>query len=694
MATTEAAPPITTRSSPPILDHSPSNVSSPLSDVEDKDADADEMDFDLLSPRTTNLARQRQLDDLEVASPSLSTGTDGDESRLSDVDVNDSEAETERLYDTPPKNTAGRDTVYRPGATETGAQLFLERRRPAFEPSPSKLQRQLNAQTDGVDDGSDNDSLSEADDDASMASNEPDQEPKADESRSPSPVKKTSQPTTKEDMPTSATVDEEHNDTRKRKRSSAADQSGEPLRKRTGSVAAQGPDFSADDTAIIDDDIATPVLTREPSPLTREPTPEEEDGGDANSKSKDVPTQSIEDTPQAARSKSTKRGAAKKRKGRGGGGDGGTDSPLDSPVDAGTPAGDGGAEEEAHEPTADEEAELAHKEEELERKKAAWEELAAIEKQFSNFRERLYQERLDQLNREEAMLMDPNPTHPEYLAMLACIDARRDERVRLSQIELQLRMDLLKRKAVAERAQIMTQYHQGIRASRERVLEDLGREWYEIQHERRRAANNIPDFGIRFPASKKETVRQAVAYNKEVSILSGVAKYAGFPAAPDIRGANADEVEGDFEAISRTARSLQQPPPPQHQHPHPHQPPFRDEPVSVQFGVVRGALGPAAEQFLEQTPWANPNHPAHHGGQNRPRDTVGVAPALYAGPAGMGGGGGGRRHSGQHAGGGGGGQPGVWMNGGGTGMRKSNSSAGAGGRKMEAVKREGLGHVV
>jgi hypothetical protein len=148
------------------------------------------------------------------------------------------------------------------------------------------------------------------------------------------------------------------------------------------------------------------------------------------------------------------------------------------------------------------------------------------------------------------MLTSDTPTHPDYLAMLSCIDARRDERIRLSQTELKMRMDLLKRKAVAERAQVMTQYHQAIRASREKVLEDLGREWYEIQHERRRFANNIPDFGIRFPASRKETVRQAVAYNREVAILAGVAKYEGFPAAPDIRGASEGEVEGDFEAIA------------------------------------------------------------------------------------------------------------------------------------------------
>lgn len=354
MATSETAPPAVSRSSPPIIDHSPSNASSPLSDVEDKDADGDEMDFDLPSPRATSLARQRQLEDLDAGSPSLSTGTDGDESRLSDADINDSEAETERLYDTPPKNTAGRDTVYR--AHEPGVQVFLERRTRPFEPSPSKLQRQLKARTDEGDDGSDNESLSDADDDdASMASNEPEQGAEQDGSRPPSPVRKTSQSAKKDAAPTTDTDKDDATDTRKRKRSSAADQSDEPLRKRTGSVVAPERDFSADDAA-------TPTITREQ-------TAEEGDTGEADtseSKSKDVPTQSIEDTPQAGRSKSAKRGSNKKRKDRGEAR--GVESPLDSPVEAGTPAADEdgarNAEDEHPETNADEEAELAHKEEE------------------------------------------------------------------------------------------------------------------------------------------------------------------------------------------------------------------------------------------------------------------------------------------------------------------------------------------
>lgn len=153
------------------------------------------------------------------------------------------------------------------------------------------------------------------------------------------------------------------------------------------------------------------------------------------------------------------------------------------------------------------------------------------------------------------MLTGENPTHPEFLAMMQCIDARRDERLRVIELEYKLKMDVLKRRATAERAQIMSQFYQSIRESREKTLEDLGRQWYEIQHERRRYANSIPDYTLWYPSSRAQNVKNAVAYNKEVSILSGIAKHIGFPAAPDTKGADAAEVDEDFDAMHVSLRS-------------------------------------------------------------------------------------------------------------------------------------------
>lgn len=145
--------------------------------------------------------------------------------------------------------------------------------------------------------------------------------------------------------------------------------------------------------------------------------------------------------------------------------------------------------------------------------------------------------------------MGDNPTHPEYLAMLRCLQERRDEKIRRSTLELQFKLSVLRRRAVAERAQIMSQFYQAVRESRDETVAELGREWYQIQQERRRAANTIPDYGLRFPATRQQAIREAVSYNKEVSVLSGFAKHVGFPAAPSINGATEEQVEADLEAI-------------------------------------------------------------------------------------------------------------------------------------------------
>jgi hypothetical protein len=147
------------------------------------------------------------------------------------------------------------------------------------------------------------------------------------------------------------------------------------------------------------------------------------------------------------------------------------------------------------------------------------------------------------------MLTSDNPTHPEYLAMLQCLEDRRAEKTRKSSLELQLKLSVLRHRAVAERAQIMSQFYQAVRELRDNTMAELGEEWYQIQQERRRAANTIPDYGIRFPATRAQAIKNAVSYNKEVSVLSGFAKHVGFPAAPSINGVSDEQLEADFEAI-------------------------------------------------------------------------------------------------------------------------------------------------
>ncbi|KAL7628003.1 hypothetical protein AAE478_002199 [Parahypoxylon ruwenzoriense] len=545
MATGDTAPAPLTIPPPPIEPLSDDDGSSPLSDVEDKDADPD---------------------DLHGLNDAVHGDRDEEASSADDLsDANDTEAETERLYDTPRNPTRHKDVDLNPPAD-----------RPDYERTPSKLRQHHRRTREAKDE--DDGPLSE--EDVSMASSPPAQETETPKKRQP--------PT----LDVLVEVASQEVESRKRKRSSMPAENSEPpqfVRKRTSSVPVINRQDMDGDTVMADEE--EPSLNAQSGEHSADEAINPAVGED---NADERPRENRSDAE--AMSKKQTRSGSKKLKA--------TEKPVETnePPEAVVPDEDGAhiGEEEQVEPDVDEEAEAAHKnEEELERKKAAFEQLGAIEKRFATFRDRLYEERLEQLNQEEAMLRSENPTHPEYLAMMQCIDARRDERIRVANRELELSIEALDRWAVAKRSQVHSQFFQSVRESRETILAELGQQWYEIQHERRKQANTVPEFGLRFPPSSAQRIKNAIAYNKEVSILSGVAKYEGMPAAPEMKGATMQELDDDLEAMNRNRQSTLR-----HHVPRPSYVDYGGLP----FGQ---SLGPAGEQFIEQTPWANPNHPSN-----------------------------------------------------------------------------------
>lgn len=365
MATGDTEPTLASSSPPPpLLENSPSNLSSPLSEVEDRDADAEEVDLDMRDDShahgTPNRSGAAEGPDSDAASES------DDESKLSELDVNDSEAETERLYDTPPKNGAPRDIVNAPG--DAGHRRFTDRRARVFDRSPSKLHQQLDADdpTSGRNSASDGEEEDD-EDDVSMASSEPRPDTiKGSEPRSPMLVKK-GQVVQSTDKAASQLVREDSVESRKRKRPSLSDhsESEQPLKKRTSSVGAADRDLSADDTAMIDDG---GVSTNAPSgDHTAEEDEHEEPMATMEAKGDALPEQAQEEITAPSRSKKGKRSPTKKRKSKSPeGADAQEEAPDEPPEDAGaqilevpTPHA-----EENHAEEIDEEAEAAHRNEE------------------------------------------------------------------------------------------------------------------------------------------------------------------------------------------------------------------------------------------------------------------------------------------------------------------------------------------
>ncbi|KAK5174460.1 uncharacterized protein LTR77_001540 [Saxophila tyrrhenica] len=268
-------------------------------------------------------------------------------------------------------------------------------------------------------------------------------------------------------------------------------------------------------------------------------------------------------------------------------------------------------------------------EEDLAAKKEATTLYDDVAKQFRAFRERLTNERLAVLTSELHLLSQPECEYPEYLRQVACVDARLNKQISEAHAYYNYRMRSLRDRVLGDRAQLHSQHFQTVRELRDDVLDQLGEDWYAIQKERRSGDEAADERYIyKFPKKRSDHVKQQAKYNQEVSILSGMAKYVGFPAAPDLAGADVRAWEEDARAMKVTIRtrnhsagdslltSLQlskrgaQPThaPQQHQQHPPQQPTYLAGPTVPAFAPDERL---AHEQFYEQNAWARPQAPIH-----------------------------------------------------------------------------------
>ncbi|KAK4507426.1 hypothetical protein PRZ48_001161 [Zasmidium cellare] len=240
--------------------------------------------------------------------------------------------------------------------------------------------------------------------------------------------------------------------------------------------------------------------------------------------------------------------------------------------------------------------------EELKHKLAASTVFEDVVKQFASFREKMFSERLAAVDAELEMLNQTDCKHPEFLRQNACVEARHQKQVNEAKAFYKYKFESLRRSTLGERSQLHSQYFQHARELREEVMSQLGEDWYNIQKERRESGMDDNERYIyKLPTKKSAQLKQQAKYNQEVSVLSGIAKYVGFPAAPEISGTEGDSLEDDMKAmkLAKKATAATSNPPP------------------VFFPNRTGLVQPqseriAHEQFLEQTPWARPQAPIHN----------------------------------------------------------------------------------
>ncbi|KAM3553238.1 hypothetical protein ARSEF4850_007007 [Beauveria asiatica] len=539
-----------------------SNVSSPLTEVDDKDDSDDDIDRMQIDGDNSSLSGDENAaeDDHSDSATVLSdAGSDANS------EGNDTEAETERLFDTP-RNQRQRDVVvdqYNNGQV--------------FEHTPSKLRRA--AKPEDKDDDHDNEKA-----DRESVS--------GDEGSGASSAEDADNTTLKSASKTKAlNVDAFSSDSqdRKRKRSPVADQfeTEQPQKRRSGSVGATS--------------IQELALNTVEEPATNADSANQSDADDEHNRDTGTEGDAQEHSSRSSLSsrKSTRNGRGSKDSLK----NEADDTAADAADAATETAGDEVTDHHEDEPEAEVEAEdedeadiAAKNQEEMERKQAAFKAWSRIEEMFGIFRDRLYTEKLQRVEEEEQSLLADVPTHREYLNMKQCLDDRLNQRLQQVNTEFDFQLKANERWAVAQRAQIWSQFFQAVREKREQTLESLNKQWYDIQAARRNA-HSLQDYGILFPKDPTQRLRNAIAYNSEVSTLAGMAKFEGFPAGPEMKGASALELKSDLSAMERTRRGRQKSSAFQQ----------RDDYQSPNINQI----GAAGEQFLKDTPWANPNHSSH-----------------------------------------------------------------------------------
>ena len=169
---------------------------------------------------------------------------------------------------------------------------------------------------------------------------------------------------------------------------------------------------------------------------------------------------------------------------------------------------------------------------------------------------RIYEERIAQCNQELAALEQPVPVHQEFLAMKEVIDQRRNQKIEYENDLMKLRLMTLERVSIANKAQAHSQYVQTVREIRDSHLDSLNKKYYQVQRERRSCESDVPDYIYTFTTKRSQQIIHQSAYNQEVSILAGVAKYVGFPAAPEIGSARSKEIDDDFRSMGVSHGSM------------------------------------------------------------------------------------------------------------------------------------------
>ncbi|KZZ89826.1 Sds3-like protein [Ascosphaera apis ARSEF 7405] len=531
------------------LSHNDALLAAALSSDDEGSSGLSEIDMSLDTDQLDEEAMSLALN--------LHTETDNPPRSLATAD-NDSEAETERLAPSPDQESGPDDAVARSTASSPEKSTHAKSK----AKSKSNVDVDHNEEEGEEEEDADLDLDGDGDDEAENE-NENDNENddnEADAESKPSPKKHAHTATQNgrlTDLAPGEDADEDESNASgtplhansKRKRSDSPEQThlkpieDEPLRKRRGSLALRTDKLVAESHVRIP---GSPLKIIETVPDKSPVENAEED----------------EDSGMHTRAKRGKRSKRRTRSTRHVSDDRRNESPSDEYT---SPEQDG--ENGDNDLQQDPETVMKIEEEVVRRKAAALDALTNLEKQFMLMKDRVYDERIGNYQKEIDQLINHPEDHAEYQEYISMITASKTQKEDYERLLLAYRLKSLCVKSEVDRLRIHSSYYQNVRDVREKHLDDIAAMHFRLTHDRFQNREACPEYIIPFPTRRSQQIAQQAAYNKEVSILAGFAKYVGFPAAPEITPAKPHECEEDLEKIGIATKILYGPQKQKHPYP-------------------------------------------------------------------------------------------------------------------------------
>lgn len=177
--------------------------------------------------------------------------------------------------------------------------------------------------------------------------------------------------------------------------------------------------------------------------------------------------------------------------------------------------------------------------------KEALDALTKIEVEFARLRDKMYQEKMSELNEEALMIAQG--THPELMAMMETIEKKKNQRIQTADAWRKYKRVSYQRQFEGLEYQANIDFVCGKNGLRRSILDTLNRKRWDLDTERDKLnepltdADRVPDPNVLVHRKRGQT--------DETRDLHRITHSIGFPMAPKAEGLAKDSVEDDLVAL-------------------------------------------------------------------------------------------------------------------------------------------------